>query len=86
MAKKVESLLEALKPITERKNMFVELFSESKKKPKGPIWHLWHFCLALMPSLFVTVVCLNVKPIDAATQQARLDGIRDGKAGKSAKD
>lgn len=81
MAKKqLEGLMDALKPIAERKNMFVELFSETKRKPKGPVWHLWHFFLALTPSLFLTAVCTNVKPADEASKKARLDRIQNAKA------
>ena len=78
----MEAFYEAIKPITERRNMFVELFSKSQKKKKGPLWHLWYAFVAVSPSLFITAVCLNVKPNLEPEQLARLERIREKNASK----
>jgi hypothetical protein len=64
---KVQSALEKMKAVaplvTERKNMFIQLFTErSKKKRFGPVWHLWHLFLALIPSAIITTAALSVTP------------------------
>jgi hypothetical protein len=64
---KLQSALETMKAvapkITERKNMFVQLFTErSKRKRFGPVWHLWHLFLALIPSAMITTLALSVTP------------------------
>ncbi len=77
---KLQAFYDAIRPITSRKNMFVELFSKTTKtKKKGPVWHLWHLFIAASPSLLITTVCWNVKPNLEPEHEARLEKIRASK-------
>ena len=40
---------------------FRELFRERPPKRFGPVWHMWHLVLAVLPAITIAVVCTHVE-------------------------
>ncbi len=40
---------------------FRELFRERPPKRFGPVWHMWHLFLAVLPAITIAVVCTHVE-------------------------